>query len=94
MPVGVQWSREQLEALPGPVPARPDAAADRAAAAFFDGVEPAAEAHRRRRRAQALKLLFEEITTRLKYLVDVGIGYLTLDRQSRTLSAARCSAST
>ncbi|MDZ4145537.1 MAG: excinuclease ABC subunit UvrA [Burkholderiales bacterium] len=36
--------------------------------------------------AQALKLLFEEITTRLKYLCDVGIGYLTLDRQSRTLS--------
>ena len=35
---------------------------------------------------QALKLLYEEITTRLKYLVDVGIGYLTLDRQSRTLS--------
>ena len=29
---------------------------------------------------QALKLLFEEITTRLKYLCDVGIGYLTLDR--------------
>jgi len=36
--------------------------------------------------AQALKLLYEEINTRLKYLVDVGIGYLTLDRQSRTLS--------
>lgn len=35
---------------------------------------------------QALKLLNEEIGTRLKYLVDVGIGYLTLDRQSRTLS--------
>ncbi len=35
---------------------------------------------------QALKLLFEEIQTRLKYLCDVGIGYLTLDRQSRTLS--------
>ena len=35
---------------------------------------------------QALKLLFEEITTRLRYLHDVGIGYLTLDRQSRTLS--------
>ncbi|NIC41687.1 excinuclease ABC subunit A [Aquabacterium sp. A08] len=35
---------------------------------------------------QALKLLFDEITTRLKYLCDVGIGYLTLDRQSRTLS--------
>ena len=36
--------------------------------------------------AQALKLLHEEIGTRLKYLSDVGIGYLTLDRQSRTLS--------
>ena len=35
---------------------------------------------------KALKLLFEEITTRLKYLCDVGIGYLSLDRQSRTLS--------
>ncbi len=28
----------------------------------------------------------EEIATRLRYLCDVGIGYLTLDRQSRTLS--------
>ena len=36
--------------------------------------------------AQALQLLMEEIRTRLKYLCDVGIGYLTLDRQSRTLS--------
>jgi excinuclease ABC subunit A len=35
---------------------------------------------------KALQLLLEEITTRLKYLSDVGIGYLTLDRQSRTLS--------
>ena len=35
---------------------------------------------------KTLKLLFEEVCTRLKYLSDVGIGYLTLDRQSRTLS--------
>ncbi len=35
---------------------------------------------------QALRLLHEEIGTRLKYLSEVGIGYLTLDRQSRTLS--------
>ncbi len=35
---------------------------------------------------KALQLLLQEITTRLKYLCDVGIGYLTLDRQSRTLS--------
>ncbi len=81
MPVGVGWTREQLEALPGlglhdlmllPL--------DRLRR-FFDRIAlPAGDD------AQALKLLFEEITTRLKYLVDVGIGYLTLDRQSRTLS--------
>jgi excinuclease ABC subunit A len=35
---------------------------------------------------KALQLLLEEINNRLKYLCDVGIGYLTLDRQSRTLS--------
>jgi excinuclease ABC subunit A len=35
---------------------------------------------------QALKLLLEEINTRIRYLCEVGIGYLTLDRQSRTLS--------
>ena len=35
---------------------------------------------------QALHLLLDEIRTRLKYLCDVGIGYLSLDRQSRTLS--------
>jgi excinuclease ABC subunit A len=31
-------------------------------------------------------LLLREIRTRLKYLSDVGLGYLDLDRQSRTLS--------
>ncbi len=35
---------------------------------------------------KTLKLLLDEICTRLKYLNEVGIGYLTLDRQSRTLS--------
>jgi excinuclease ABC subunit A len=35
---------------------------------------------------EAAELLLGEIRTRLAYLNDVGLGYLTLDRQSRTLS--------
>ena len=34
----------------------------------------------------ATELLLAEIRSRLEYLVEVGLGYLTLDRQSRTLS--------
>ncbi|MEY5028985.1 MAG: hypothetical protein RLZ63_1300 [Pseudomonadota bacterium] len=55
------------------------------------GVPPRSDTSRSPQEAEsaehkALQLLLEEITTRLKYLCDVGIGYLTLDRQSRTLS--------
>jgi excinuclease ABC subunit A len=35
---------------------------------------------------EAADLLLREIRARLKYLSDVGLGYLNLDRQSRTLS--------
>ncbi len=35
---------------------------------------------------EATDLLLTEIRTRLVYLIEVGLGYLTLDRQSRTLS--------
>ena len=91
MPVGVQWTRAQLQAMPGlclhdlmrlPV--------DRLSA-FFSAPgftpSPVGEgATQANPELQALKSLFEEIRTRVKYLCDVGIGYLTLDRQSRTLS--------
>jgi excinuclease ABC subunit A len=77
MPVGVGWSREQLEALPG--------------LSLHDLMQlPIARLRaffaRQTASDDASKLLYEEIGTRLKYLCDVGIGYLTLDRQSRTLS--------
>jgi excinuclease ABC subunit A len=35
---------------------------------------------------EATEVLIGEIRSRLRYLVEVGLGYLTLDRQSRTLS--------
>ena len=35
---------------------------------------------------KAADLLLGEIRSRLRYLVEVGLGYLSLDRQSRTLS--------
>ncbi|QCX10240.1 UvrABC system protein A [Paracidovorax citrulli] len=86
MPQGVAWNRAQLEALPGltlhdlmllPI--------ERLRRFFARMALPEGDAGAGGD-AQALKLLHEEITTRLKYLCDVGIGYLTLDRQSRTLS--------
>jgi len=82
MPQGVQWTRAQLEAMPGlclhdlmllPI--------DKLHQFFHSTQVDASGAD-----AQALHLLMDEIRTRLKYLSDVGIGYLTLDRQSRTLS--------
>jgi excinuclease ABC subunit A len=99
MPAGVPWTREQLEALPGlclhDLMLMPIERLRR----FFDRLQPSpasgrggllplplAGEGRGEGEQQAFKLLYEEITTRLKYLVDVGIGYLTLDRQSRTLS--------
>ncbi|MDX1433052.1 MAG: excinuclease ABC subunit UvrA, partial [Gammaproteobacteria bacterium] len=51
-----------------------------ACAAFFDRV------HLPRPLDEATEILLGEIRSRLRYLVDVGLGYLTLDRQSRTLS--------
>jgi excinuclease ABC subunit A len=81
LPQGVPWSRAQLEALPGltlhdlmlmPI--------QRIREFFARLTLPSTMLD------DALKLLLDEVRTRLKYLCDVGLGYLTLDRQSRTLS--------
>ncbi|MEJ5357370.1 MAG: excinuclease ABC subunit UvrA, partial [Desulfobacterales bacterium] len=49
------------------------------AAAFFERLEiPAAD--------EAARRILDEILRRLSILCEVGLGYLTLDRQSRTLS--------
>ncbi|HKT93426.1 MAG TPA: excinuclease ABC subunit UvrA, partial [Paraburkholderia sp.] len=81
LPHGVDWTRAQLEALPGltvhDVMLLPIERIRR----FFDNLSLSSALL-----DDALKLLLEEVRTRLKYLCDVGLGYLTLDRQSRTLS--------
>ncbi len=81
MPVGVSWTREQLEAMPGLTVHDLMLLPIQKLKAFFDRLAEPAPAG-----ADPLHLLLQEIRTRLRYLCDVGIGYLTLDRQSRTLS--------
>jgi excinuclease ABC subunit A len=79
-PQGVEWSAATLAALPGlsihdllllPV---------ERSYRFFQELQlpPPFD--------EATELLLAEIRARFRYLVDVGLGYLTLDRQSRTLS--------
>ncbi|MGC6460050.1 MAG: excinuclease ABC subunit UvrA [Akkermansiaceae bacterium] len=48
---------------------------------FFEGVESAHSPV-----DKTTSLIFGEITSRLRYLNEVGLGYLTLDRPARTLS--------
>src|SRR5690606_38991293 len=81
MPQSIALARDQLEALPGlnlhDVMMLPLSQLQR----FFGFVTLS-----KRGDHDALKLLLDEIRARFKYLCDVGLGYLTLDRQSRTLS--------
>ena len=79
-PQGVQWSQETLDGLPGlclhdlmllPVERVRE---------FFRGLELPAPLD------QATDLLLSELRSRTGFLADVGLAYLTLDRQSRTLS--------
>ena len=81
LPHGVDWNRAQLEALPGLTVHDLMLLPIERIRRFFDNLNlPSALLD------DALKLLLAEVRTRLKYLCDVGLGYLTLDRQSRTLS--------
>jgi len=80
MPRGVEWSRETLDSIPGlclhdfmllPIERSRN---------FFDKLRLSGALD------EATELLLAEIRGRYKYLCEVGLGYLTLDRQSRTLS--------
>ncbi|MGE0310888.1 MAG: excinuclease ABC subunit A [Lautropia sp.] len=79
-PVDVEWSEAQLQAMPGLCLHDVMLLPLERLAGFFDTLElPAAF-------DEATGLLMTEIRARLSYLADVGLHYLTLDRQSRTLS--------
>src|SRR5690606_8668733 len=80
MPVHAQWAPETLRELPGlsvhDLMRLPIARVT----AFFEVLSFG------KRMDAALDLLLTEVRARLKFLGDVGLGYLSLDRQSRTLS--------
>ncbi|MGE5522996.1 MAG: hypothetical protein ACM3SS_04710, partial [Rhodospirillaceae bacterium] len=86
MPHGAKFDRATLESLPGltvhDLMLLPIERTQRVFAGLHVDLGGAAPAHSR----DAAHLLFDEIRTRLSYLCQVGLGYLTLDRQSRTLS--------
>src|SRR5690606_16781631 len=79
-PVHAQWTDTELKGLPG--------------LGVHDLMRLPLERVRRHfetlsfgsRMDAALELLLAEIRARLAFLCDVGLGYLSLDRQSRTLS--------
>ena len=80
MPRGVQWTEEILQSLPGLTIHDVMLLAVDRACDFFRKLELPKPLD------EATDLLLSEIRSRFGYLSDVGLGYLTLDRQSRTLS--------
>jgi excinuclease ABC subunit A len=79
-PAGADWSDEQLMALPGLSVHDLMLLPIERVRGFFDALTlpPPFD--------EATEMLLDEVRARLAFLVDVGLGYLTLDRQSRTLS--------
>jgi excinuclease ABC subunit A len=81
MPQGVAWTQEQLMALPGLCLHDLMLLPLSRLQYFFEDLTLADKSL-----DEALQRLLGEIRMRIKYLCDVGLGYLSLDRQSRTLS--------
>ena len=80
LPRGVQWTHETLAQLPGLCVHDLMLLPIERGRQFFDELRlPGAL-------DEATEMLLAEIRGRFRYLCDVGLGYLTLDRQSRTLS--------
>ncbi len=79
-PVGSTFSEKTLQSLPGlsmhDIMLLPIERLKK----FFDELQLTPE------QEKTCDLLLKEIRNRFSYLVEVGLGYLTLDRQSRTLS--------
>ncbi len=73
-------SDQQFEALPGHNIHDIMSMPLERCAALFDALQLPAPLD------EASELLLNEIRTRLRYLVEVGVGYLNLDRQSKSLS--------
>ncbi len=78
-----KFSRETLEALPGLTIHDVMLSSIEKLRTFFNELDFSAEGAVI---DEAGELVLGEIRSRLGYLCDVGLGYLTLDRQSRTLS--------
>ena len=79
-PAGVDLPEERITALPGLILHDVMLLPVERCLAFFEALTLPAPLD------EATDLLLTEIRARLRYLVEVGLGYLTLDRQSRTLS--------
>ncbi|HEX7049284.1 MAG TPA: excinuclease ABC subunit UvrA [Longimicrobiales bacterium] len=79
------WPIERLAQWVNELAATGDAGAGIGESGTAGGPDAAAAALTPRERAVAAPIL-REIAARLRFLEDVGLGYLTLDRQMRTLS--------
>jgi len=80
LPCGTEWTRPTLNDLPGLCIHDLMLLPIEHGRKFFDALRLPGTLD------EATELLLAEIRGRYRYLCEVGLGYLTLDRQSRTLS--------